>query len=66
MHTRDLSTAQCVIYALRPDKAKVPVDWDTHSSYLAGSEVNQSYTPCIHVLVACYLIVPSLPTETLK
>ena len=41
MHTRDFSTAQCVVYASRPDKAKVAVDWNTLSSYLAGSEVNQ-------------------------
>ena len=43
MHTRDLSTAQCLVYALRSDKAtKVAIDWTTLTSYLAGSEVNQS------------------------
>ena len=40
MHTRDLSTAQCVVYVLRSEKAaKLPVDWTTQTSYLAGSEV---------------------------
>ena len=39
MNTRDLSTAQCVVYALRSDNAKVAVDWTTLTSYLAGSEV---------------------------
>ena len=55
MHTRDFSTAQCVVYALRPDKAKVPVDWNTLSSYLAGSEV--TLTTYTHVLVC--MLYPS-------
>lgn len=40
MHTRDLSSAQCVAYVMRPNNAKVAVDWNTGSSFLAGSEVH--------------------------
>ena len=48
MHTRDISTSQCVAYVVRADKAKVPVDWNTSVSVLAGSEV--------HVHVFVYII----------
>ena len=51
MHTRDLSTAQCVAYALRPNNMKVAVDWNTPTSpYLVGSEVNT-----IRMYTACYV-----------
>ena len=62
MHTRDFSTAQCVVYALRPDKTKVPVDWNTLSSYLAGSEVSQIthiYACNIECFSSAYILMKS-------
>ena len=39
MQTRDLTTAQCVVYVIQKDRAKVLVDSATPTAVLGGHEV---------------------------